>query len=552
MNEFFRQLADDARRLWEQMSGAQRALVMGIAVATVALFGFLVFWAQQPSYTTLYTKLSDKDAGEIIAKLREKNVPYQLQGNAIEVPSSQVHEVRLALAGEGLPAGGTVGFQELFSGTGNWTATDFERKLNYQRGLEGELSRTIEAIEGVEKARVHIVIPKESLFIEDEQATTASVLLTMDALSKLEVPQVRTIQHLVAKAVPRLGQDNVFVTDTAGRDYTEEMAKLDPKNLAGTDLSQRQLELKKKYERDLERRIQAQLDTVLGGDNSVVRVNTVWDFSQSELNAETYTPSIPGGNGGILLSEKFKNETYNGQVQNDGGTPGEVSNVDPSYQGTRNANGDGTYNNAEGTRNYNNNKSVERRVKEPALLTDTTVSVAYNPPGKPQTLTQAAYDAKVQQQRRDIANMVALSAGIKDVAGKVVVNAMTFNTAAQRNAAAAEAAERDRQDYLRYATIAASILLALFAAAGLWFAMRRRREEEISEIEESLPRLPGDDLGITLIDDSGIDQDDLTALPLPSPDEQRLADMQRELMSFIKQNPKDAVKLVRAWVNEDE
>lgn len=552
MNEFFRQLADDARRLWEQMSGAQRMLVIGIAVATVSLFGFLVIWAQQPTYTTLYTKLSDKDAGEIISKLKDRAVPYQLQGNAIQVPSSQVHEVRLALASEGLPSGGTVGFQELFSGTGNWTATDFERKLNYQRGLEGELSRTIEAIEGVEKARVHIVIPKESLFIEDEQSTTASVLLTMDPMAKIEIPQVRTIQHLVAKAVPRLSGDNVFVTDTAGRDYTEEMAKLDPKNLSGTDLSQRQLELKKKFERDLERRIQAQLDTVLGGDNSVVRVNTVWDFSQFETNAEIFAPSIPGGNGGILLSEKGKNENYNGQVQNDGGTPGEVSNVDPSYQGTRVQNQDGTYNNAEYTRNYNNNKEVQRRIKEPALLRDTTVSVAYNPPARPAALPQPEYQKRVDQQRKEIATMVALAAGIQDVQNKVVVNAMTFNTAAARAAAASEAADRDNATYLRYATLAASVALALFAAFGLWFAMRRRREEEISEIEEALPRLPADDLGITLIDDSGMDQDDLMALPMSSPDEQRLQDMQRELMTFIKQNPRDAVKLVRAWVNEDE
>ena len=551
MNEFFRQLVDDARRLWEQMSGAQRMLVAGISVAAVVLLVGLTVWAQQPAYVTLYTKLSDKDAGEIIAKLKDRNVPYQINGGAIEVPSAQVHETRLALAGEGLPAGGTVGFQELFNGTGSWTATDFERKLNYQRGLEGELSRTIEAIDGVEKARVHIVIPKESLFVEDEQATTASVLLTMDALTKLEIPQVRTIQHLVAKAVPRLAQDQVFVTDTNGRDYTEEMAKLDPKNLAGTDLSNRQLELKKKYERDLERRIQAQLDTVLGQENSVVRVNTVWDFSQFETNAEMYAPSIPGGTGGIMLSEKGKNEQYNGQMAGDGGTPGVVSNNDPSYQGTT-ANGqNGTYTNNEYTRNYNTNKEVQRRIKEPALLRDTTISVAYNPRPRPQAVPQAQYDARLQQERRDLANMIARSAGIADVDNKVVVTAMAFNMTAQRAEAAADEAARYQAWLFRMLTLAAAVLVALIALILFLGSFRRRRQDEIQEIEEALPRLPADDLGITLIDEE-IGGDELTALPMASPDEQRLSDMQRELANFIKQNPKDAVKLVRTWVNEDE
>ncbi len=552
MNEFFRQLVDDARRLWEQMSGAQRMLVAGISAAAVVLLVGLTVWAQQPAYVTLYTKLSDKDAGEIIGKLKERNVPYRMNGGAIEVPSAEVHETRLALAGDGLPSGGTVGFQELFNGTGNWTATDFERKLNYQRGLEGELSRTIEAIDGVEKARVHIVIPKESLFVEDEQSTTASVLLTMDAIAKLEIAQVRTIQHLVAKAVPRLAQDQVFVTDTNGRDYTEEMAKLDPKNLAGTDLSQRQLELKKKYERDLERRIQAQLDTVLGQENSVVRVNTVWDFSQFETNAEMYAPSIAGGTGGIMLSEKGKNEQYNGQMAGDGGTPGVVTNTgEPGYQGT-NANGqNGVYSNNEYTRNYNTNKEVQRRIKEPALLRDTTISVAYNPRPRPAAVPQAQYDARLQQERRDLANMIARSAGIADVDNKVVVTAMAFNTTAARAEADADAAARNQAWWFRMFTLGAACLVALIALFLFLGSFRRRRQEEIQEIEESLPRLPADDLGITLIDEE-IGGDDLVALPMPSPDEQRLSDMQRELANFIRQNPKDAVKLVRAWVNEDE
>lgn len=557
MNEFFLQVSTDARRIWEQMSVQQRVLVGAVLAATIGLFAFLILWAQTPNYVPLFSKLTDQDAGAIIAKLKEQNVQYKLEGNEIRVPESSVHELRLSLATQGLPSGGTVGFGDLFNGNMSFSQTDFEKKLNYQRGLEGELERTIGSIDGVAGARVHIVIPKDSLFIEDEQQTTASVLMTMQPMAKLEVNQVKAIQHLISKAVPKLNMDNVFVTDTSGRDYTEEMAKLDPKNLEGTDLSTRQLGIKKTYEKDLQHKIQSALDQVLGSDQSVVRVDTKWDFSQVETNDESYTPSV-GQQGGLLLSEKFKNETYNGKpVAGDGGTPGNNTNVPPDYQSANDGNGNGTYTNNEGTRNYNNNKEVQRKIKEPAVLRDATVSVAYNPPRYlVGTVATPADPAKLQKYTSDIQKMVGLAAGIEDWQNKVVVNAMAFNTAAavaDRNAAI----DNDRWNrYYRLGTIAAAVLLALVALAMLVASFRRRRQEELQELEEALPRLPSDDLGITIITDEaeleGVGDGQGLPLPAPSADEQRLLEMQRELSNFVKGQPKDAVKLVRAWMTEDE
>jgi flagellar M-ring protein FliF len=547
MNEFFRQLGNDGMRIWSQMSMTQRVLVGAVGASTIGLFLFLIVWAQQPQYTVLFSKLSDQDAGAIVAKLREGNIPYQLEGNSIKVPAANVHEARLDLASEGLPSGGTVGFQELFSGN-NFGATDFTNKLNYQRGLEGELARTIGTIEGVEKARVHIVIPKESLFIEDEQETSASVLLTVAPGTKLELPQVRTIQHLVAKAVPNLKQDSVFVTDTAGRDYTEEMAKNDPKNLAGTDLSARHLEIKRKYEREMERRIQAMLDPMLGTENSVVRVSTSWDFSQIETNAEVYTPSV--NQGGLLLSEKGKRESYNGQIAGaDGGVPGTNPNVAPDYQAAADGN-NGNYTNDEYTRNYNNNKEVQRRIKEPAVLRDTTISVAFNPPAE---LNPAGRQRMADQ----LARQVAAAAGISmaDYQNKVFVNPMPFNTAGTEAAAAADAERARQQALIKWGTVAGAIALSILAFILLLASFRRRRQDELAQIEEALPKLPSDDLGITLIDDDAellSRVDELQNLPPATPDEQRLADIQKELLMYIKAQPKDAAKLVKAWMIEDE
>ena len=328
--------------------------------------------------------------------------------------------------------------------------------------------------------------------------------------------------------------------------------KLDPKNLAGTDLSTRQLGIKKNYEKDLQHKIQSALDEVLGQDQSVVRVDTKWDFSQVETNAKNYSPSV-GQQGGILLSEKFKNETYNGKFNGDGGVPGPPTNTgtDNSYQETT-GNGGGVYSNSEGTRNFNTNEEVQRRIKEPAVLRDTTVSVAYNPPRFLKQLDatkQAEYTQNIQK-------MVGLSAGIEDWQNKVVVNPMAFNTTAavaDRNAAI----ENERYNrYYRLATIAAAVLLALVALAMLIASFRRRRFDEMQELDEQLPILPIGDAGITIITDEpdipAGDQSQGIPLPLPTADEQRMLEMQRELANFIKGQPKDAVKLVRAWMTEDE
>lgn len=542
MNEFFRQVQTDLKRIWSQMSLNQRVLLGAVSVAALGLLTFLIIWAQTPTYGVLFSKLSDQDASSIVAKLKEQNIPYQLEGTAIKVPEGQVHEARLRLAGEGLPAGGTVGFQELFNGS-NWAATDFERRLNYQRGLEGELARTIASIEGVDSARVHIVLPKESLFIDNQEETTASVVLTLNPGSHLELPQIKTIQHFVAKAVPHLAENQVFVTDTSGRDYSEEIAKLDPKNLAGTDLSSRQLDIKKKYEKDLTRKIQGQLDTTLGPDNSTVSINTVWDFSQTEENAELYKPS-QGLPAGIPLSEKRLREEYNGNVGQNGGVPGTVSNVAPSYQGATGQ--DGRYRKEESTINYNNDKTVTRRIKEPAVLRDTTIAISFNPPSD---LTGAALD----RQAREIAQLAAMAAGIpmEQLATKVVVTPIRFNTAAADAAREAAATAERNAALLKWGTVLGALALAAVTFGLLYASFRRRqRQAELEAAEEELVPVADGGLGITLLGEEGL----TSVIPKEeaSPEQLRLDEMKRELAAYVKSQPKEAVKLVKTWMIEDE
>jgi polyferredoxin/type III secretory pathway lipoprotein EscJ len=231
---------------------------------SLAGFGSLIYWNSKPEYQILFSNLSQEDAGEMVNKLKEKKIPFQLSANggSILVARDQVYDTRLSLAAEGLPKGGGVGF-EVFDRT-NLGATDFVQKLNYQRALQGELSRTIRQIKEIEQARVHIVTPKESLFIEEQKKPSASVLLKTRSGMKLEPSQVEGIVHLVASAVEGLDSGNITVVDTSGKI----LFKRNDSTLIG-QMTTNQLEYQRNIEEGLKKKVQGMLEEVLGLNKAI-------------------------------------------------------------------------------------------------------------------------------------------------------------------------------------------------------------------------------------------------------------------------------------------
>jgi flagellar M-ring protein FliF len=198
---------------YQSLSATQRLLVPALVIALLLALGFLFFMQGQEDYGVLFSGLAQEDAGEIITKLKSKKVPYRLEvnGTTVLVPKSDMYEQRLMLASDGLPKGGGVGF-EIFDRQ-ELGVTDFVQRLNYQRALQGELARTIAIMPEVLEARVHIVAPKESLFIEDQKATTASVALKLRPGRTMSPGQVDSIVNLVASAVAGLHPSQVTVVD---------------------------------------------------------------------------------------------------------------------------------------------------------------------------------------------------------------------------------------------------------------------------------------------------------------------------------------------------
>jgi len=259
-----------------------------IAILLVAGIGFgsLIFWNTRPEYQVLFSNLSPEDAGDIANKLKEKKVLYQVShsGTAVLVPREQVYDNRLALASEGLPKGGGVGF-EVFDRT-NLGTTDFVQKLNYQRAMQGELTRTIKQFKEIDQARVHIVTPKDSLFVEEQRKPTASVLVKTRSGMTLGSPQVEGIIHLVASAVEGLEPNNVTVVDQTGK----MLSKKNDASSAG-QLTTSQLDFQRNVEEGLKKKIQGMLEGVVGPDKAIARVSADLDFQQVNITEERFDPS---------------------------------------------------------------------------------------------------------------------------------------------------------------------------------------------------------------------------------------------------------------------
>jgi flagellar M-ring protein FliF len=306
----------------ERLNNTQKLMLAAGVAAIIAILVGAYLWNRQPDYRVLFSNYSEKDGGAIIAALEQANVPYQYSsgGSAILVPAAQVHDVRLRLASQGLPRGGSVGF-ELMENQ-KFGTSQFIEQVNYQRALEGELSRTIESISAVDSARVHLAIPKPSVFVREEQKPTASVLLHLFPGRALDPAQIAGITHLISSSVPQLPISNVNIVDQDGNLISQLKDKLAE---AGLDASQL------KYVHEVETGIAQRIEKILapwGTGNYRVQVAADLDFSHVEQTAEIYRPNGTPAEA-TLRSEQVSESANLNQQPAVGGVPGALTNQPP-------------------------------------------------------------------------------------------------------------------------------------------------------------------------------------------------------------------------------
>lgn len=298
---------------------ARLGLMLG-ASALIAASAAALMWSRSPDYGVLYTNLSDRDGGAIIASLQQMNIPYKFTGggSALMIDAARVPEARLKLAAQGLPKGGNVGF-ELMDGQ-KFGTSQFAEQVNYQRALEGELARSIASIGAVDSARVHLALPKPSLFVREQKKPSASVVLQLRAGRSLDEAQVSAITHLVSSSVSELSTGSISVVDQSGRLLSA------PESLArGLDLSQ--LRYTQEIEAQLQRRIEAILAPVLGAANVHAQVTAEIDFSVVENTEETYRPNQEPGQAAIRSQQTSENGPGGAGAS---GVPGALSNQPPA------------------------------------------------------------------------------------------------------------------------------------------------------------------------------------------------------------------------------
>ncbi|NIG88376.1 flagellar M-ring protein FliF [Serratia symbiotica] len=294
-----------------------RMTLLVVASAAIAIVAALLLWVKSPDYRVLYSSLNDRDGGAIVNQLTQMNIPYRFaeNGAALLIPAEKINETRLRLAQQGLPKGGAVGFELLDQE--KFGISQFSEQINYQRALEGELSRTIASLGPVQNARVHLALPKPSLFVREQKSPSASVTLTLQPGRALDDGQISAIVYLVSSSVAGMPPGNVTVVDQSGRLLTQSDG-------TGRDLNAAQLKYTNEVETRFQRRIEAILAPIVGSTNVHAQVTAQIDFATREQTDEEYQPNQQPNKAAIRSQQTSQNAQSGGAQAN--GVPGALSN----------------------------------------------------------------------------------------------------------------------------------------------------------------------------------------------------------------------------------
>jgi flagellar M-ring protein FliF len=511
-------LLASARRMLAGFTTGQKA-VLGVAVVGVLLGGiFFMSWAAKPSYAALYTDLDASDAAAITEQLDGRGTGYELAdgGRTILVPRTDLYQLRLDMSAAGLPEGGSQGYALLDEQ--GITASEFRQRVDYQRALEGELTRTITAIDGVEAAKVHLVMPEEDLFSDDERQPTASVLVKTKPGKELTPGQVRSIVHLVSSSVEGLVPEQVTVADDQGT-----MLAAPGEDGLTTAANDARSEQTAAFEQDLARSVQQMLEPVTGAGGAIVRVRADLDFDQRSSRTERYEPveGVPPA------SESTSRETYTGAAAPVGGVLG------PDGLPIMPGAGESTY---------------EKEQAQVANALSTVTEEVKTAPGQVRRMSVAVLlDGNAGPVNEDnIRNLVAAATLLDPERGdELEVTTMAFDTtaaeAAAEELAAAEEAERraDLMALIRNVAILLVVALAMFLA---YRSTRKQRREPIT-LTEALALHEG------VLDGDGDGLDAISSAPRAlEPAEVRRIEIQTEVAELVDRQPEEVAQLLRGWL----
>lgn len=506
MNKLLRQI----RLILGRLNIQQKIALAAVTALTIVSLFWLMIWANQPEYGLLYANIDPGDAAEIVQDLKSANIPYELQdgGTTILVPAKDIYELRLKYAGQNLISSGTVGY-EVFD-RNNFGLTDFLQKVNLKRALEGELSKTINQIEGIQQARVHLVIPEQTLFEEQENSPSASVIFKLRPNFMLDQKQIVGITHMVAGSVEGLNPEKVTILDTNGNILTDLV-----KGGSDIGLSNSQFELKQKVEKYLSNKAQSMLNRVLGNGNAIVKVSAELNFTKVRRTSERFDPD----NTAILSEER--NEERSTQNNN-------------VVQQRENV-----------ISNYEINKTIEEFEGSTGDIERLSVAVFLN------------QDEQAQGEAFDearIAEIVKTAVGFQPERNdKIVVQRMAFDRSTLENEKEEMAAFEQRQfimELVRIGLIAVGAIILLLALRSFF---KKVGAQDLLKAPQSLtPPKPDYESELSI---EGVDLEDIYARKLSPAARAKLQEQEKitsEVKDFTEKDPEQATSLLRYWMLEEQ
>lgn len=520
-----------ASQLFAGFTSGQKTMLALAAVATLAAGFLFVRVSGGTEYAPLYTNLTAQSASEVTAALDSAGVDYRLAdgGSTIQVARPDVYRTRVDLSASGLPRDGAPGY-DLLDEQGI-TTSEFRQRIDLQRAMEGELARTLQAIDGVERAIVHLVMPRDDLFTGDAQHPSASVLLSTDPNRPIGAGQVQAVVHLVASSVEGLQAEHVTVADNSGR----VLSATGPEGAVAAAGDARASQTAA-FESAVASRIQEMIVPVTGPNRSRVVVNADLDFDRRSTTREEF--GEPGT--APVVQESVSTETFEGNGGNQvGGVLGpDGLPINPDAAGAN------TYQRENTDRIYANEKITE---------------VVENAPGDVRRLSVAVLlDEAAGVDLRAVEQLVTTGAGIDVARGDAIeVTQLPFDTSAAEDAAAALEAARSAEAQGQLVGLLRTVAAVVIVAVVLFFAWRSHRKAAVARYPVALPVADPDDRGlpsgneptmaVAVLDDEQLEA--LQAAPAPADDAQRDA-LQNQITDLIDRQPEDVASVLRTWMAE--
>ncbi|MBF0461499.1 MAG: flagellar M-ring protein FliF [Magnetococcales bacterium] len=532
-------LINSVARFMSQLPlGGRNGLLLAIG-ATVLALSVVIWFATRPAYKLLFSGLPQEETGRVIEQLNKMKVPYQIGpgGSSVDVPADRVYDLRLELATQGLPKQGTgVGF-ELFDKGNLVGMTDFVQRMNFQRALQGELARTIESISAVHTARVHLVLPKPSLFVTEARPATASVV--MELSHPLQPKQVEGIVHLVATAVEGLDESNVTLLDGKGNLIAG--GRTAPKD--GRMGADETLTMQQQVEKGLEDRAQAMLDKVVGVSpsgvsKSIVRITAELDLSRTERQEEIFDPA---GQGGVPRSEQSVNESSRGDF-GVGGTPGVRPN-DANDAAKTGGNGSSQARSTErDTTNYEISKTINKTLLPVGTVKRLSVAVLVDTPEESPTGDKTGNKKRPDEEMARLQKIVERAVGFDGKRGDTIEMA---SVPFERIPTSEDTAPR----FWQSAEFWLQLALAVAILALLILVLKPMIEEFLTG--ERMAESTGIPAAVAELDQQLV-VEGVGTMPSEQPIRLRTPDRSIKMtQQMISENPEEAREIIRSWMAQD-